>query len=100
MGIAETDTIKDAEWCISKLMRLKMWPEREETKGSAWQKNVADLDYSFLVISQFTLHAVFKKPRPDFHKAMGGDRAQQLYDQFVQLLRRTYKNDRVETGAF
>lgn len=100
LGIAASDTVRDAQWCISKLMRLKMWPQSHEEKGSAWKKNIKDVEYSILVVSQFTLHAVFKKPNPDFHKAMGPDGARAMYEQFVALLGEAYRSDRIQTGEF
>ena len=50
-----------------------------------------------LVVSQFTLFATFKKPKPDFHQAMGGASAEELYEAFVAQLR---TGGRVATGSF
>merc|ERR1712216_631370 len=59
-----------------------------------------DNNYEVLVVSQFTLFATFKKPKPDFHQAMGGDRAKSLYEFFVERCRQEYRTDKVATGEF
>ena len=41
-----------------------------------------------------------RKPKPDFHQAMGGDAAQELYEAFVQKLRTEGPPKAVQTGVF
>ena len=41
-----------------------------------------------------------KGNRPDFHKAMENEKAKQLYNEFLEYLRKQYKEDRVFGGAF
>lgn len=54
---------------------------------------------SILAVSQFTLAASIKKGRrPGFDRAMRGDEAEPLFDQFVDLLKS--EGQTVETGVF
>jgi D-tyrosyl-tRNA(Tyr) deacylase len=52
-------------------------------------------------VSQFTLLASTKKgTKPDFHGALGGDQAKDLYQLFVSKLQQGYKAERVKDGVF
>jgi D-tyrosyl-tRNA(Tyr) deacylase len=52
-------------------------------------------------VSQFTLLASTKKgSKPDFHGAMGGEQAKELYQRFVQKVQEGYKPERVKDGVF
>ena len=41
-----------------------------------------------------------RKPKPDFHQAMGGDQAQQLYEAFIKKLAASDGPKAVATGVF
>jgi D-tyrosyl-tRNA(Tyr) deacylase len=52
-------------------------------------------------VSQFTLLANTKKgSKPDFHGALGGDQAKELYQIFVSKIQQSYNADRVKDGVF
>lgn len=52
-------------------------------------------------VSQFTLLASTKKgSKPDFHGALGGDQAKELYQLFVSKVQQGYKAERVKDGVF
>lgn len=52
-------------------------------------------------VSQFTLLASTKKgSKPDFHGAAGGEKARELYDQFVVKVKELYEKDKVKNGVF
>lgn len=54
-----------------------------------------------MAVSQFTLLANTKKgSKPDFHGAMGGDKAKELYQRFVQKVQEGYIPERVKDGVF
>mmetsp|Transcript_7121 Transcript_7121/g.6975 ORF Transcript_7121/g.6975 Transcript_7121/m.6975 type:complete len:86 (+) Transcript_7121:210-467(+) len=57
-------------------------------------------NFEVLVVSQFTLYAVMKGNRPDFHNAMANEDARNLYELFVQELRNAYGPEKIQTGAF
>ena len=52
-------------------------------------------------VSQFTLLASTKKgSKPDFHGALGGEQAKELYKVFVSKVQQRYKTERVKDGVF
>ena len=54
-----------------------------------------------ILVSQFTLLASTKKGfKPTFHKAMGGDKAKELYHYFLLKVQEGYKAERVKDGVF
>lgn len=54
-----------------------------------------------LPVSQFTLLASTKKgSKPDFHGALGGDEAKELYQLFVEKVQKGYVNEKVKDGVF
>jgi D-Tyr-tRNAtyr deacylase len=52
--------------------------------------SVKDSGLEILCVSQFTLHAVFKGNKLDFHNAMAGDAAKQAYSDFLGKLGASY----------
>lgn len=52
-------------------------------------------------MSQFTLLANTKKgSKPDFHGAMGGEQAKELYQRFVSKVGEGYNPEKVKDGVF
>ena len=41
-----------------------------------------------------------KGTKPDFHDALEGGKAREIFDKFVERVRSKYKHDMVHTGAF
>jgi len=41
-----------------------------------------------------------KGSKPDFHGALGGEQAKELYQHFVSKVEQGYKADRVKDGVF
>lgn len=65
-----------------------------------WQRNVQECGLELLCVSQFTLYSRLKGNKPDFHLAMQGDAAQELYLQLLIKLGSIYQADRVKDGKF
>jgi len=66
-----------------------------------WKHNVQDINGEVLCVSQFTLLASTKKgSKPDFHGALGGDRAKELYSLFVETVQKGYEAEKVKDGVF
>lgn len=99
LGIEVGDAAEQATQLASKLLKIRLWPDRANP-DKAWASSVKDNDFELLIVSQFTLFASFKKPKPDYHQAMGGDKAEELYETFVQACRDGYKSSKVATGRF
>lgn len=69
--------------------------------GRAWGASVSSAGLQVLCVSQFTLHATTRKPKPSYSRAMPADAARVLFEAFVAEMRRELRDDgRVSTGAF
>ncbi|MDX5326799.1 MAG: D-tyrosyl-tRNA(Tyr) deacylase [Bacteroidota bacterium] len=96
LGIETDDLREDADWLVSKLVKLRIFPD---------EKGVMNLDIGqvggqFLVVSQFTLHASTKKGnRPSYIRSAPPEGAIPLYEYFVKKLE-VESGRAVETGRF
>lgn len=65
-------------------------------------QSISSIPSNFLLpVSQFTLLASTKKgSKPDFHGALGGDKAKELYQLFVERVQKGYVNEKVKDGVF
>ncbi len=98
IGIHRDDTREQAETLARKLINLRVFDD--PATGKRWSKSVKDLDLELLCVSQFTLYHVMKGNKPDFHLSMGGDASRNLHSDFIDILRKGFKPDRVHDGVF
>ncbi|ESZ96517.1 40 kDa peptidyl-prolyl cis-trans isomerase [Sclerotinia borealis F-4128] len=97
-AVAPGDTEKDAESLAAKVLKMRLW---DDENGGRWKHNVQDIQGEVLCVSQFTLLASTKKgSKPDFHGAMGGDQAKELYQLFFLKVQQGYTSERVKDGVF
>ena len=95
LGIGVDDDQALANRMADKLVGLRYFPDAEGRTNLT----LADVDGSFLVVSQFTLYADLRRGRrPGFTDAALPDAALPLVDRFVERLR--IIGHRVETGRF
>jgi D-aminoacyl-tRNA deacylase len=79
LGIAETDTMADAEWLAQKVVALRIFEDADGRMNRA----VTDVGGGVLVVSQFTLLASTRKgTRPSFNDAARPGVALPLYEAF------------------
>jgi D-tyrosyl-tRNA(Tyr) deacylase len=72
-----------------------------EEDGKRWMKSVKDLKYEILCVSQFTLYGKLNKGnKPDFHHAMGGEKAKEMYDNLLDQLGKDYDPSKIQDGVF
>lgn len=96
LGIEDEDNEEDADWLCKKITGLRVFSDEEGLMNN----DFAQADGEILVISQFTLHASYKKGnRPSFIKAAKPDKAIPLYEYFVKQLNLMTGN-KVKTGEF
>ena len=58
------------------------------------------MNFEILCISQFTLYYKLKGNKPDFHHAMSGDKAKEMYDLLLETLGKEYNADKIKDGVF
>src|SRR5699024_5548577 len=76
VGVTESDTEKDVEVIVDKLVHLRIFEDYQGKMNHA----LMDIGGSLLSISQFTLYADVKKGRrPSFIKEVEPGKANQLY---------------------
>ena len=96
LGIEEADNDEDVEWLCGKLSKLRIFSDEND----AINLDINQIEGSFLVVSQFTLHAMTKKGnRPSFIRAARPEHAIPLYERFVKRLHEVSGRE-VLTGEF
>ena len=55
-----------------------------------------DRDLEVLCVSQFTLQCVLKGNKPDFHRAMAAEPAQNFYQRLLEDMRSSYKPELIK----
>ncbi len=79
LGIETEDTKEDADWLAGKIVQLRVMGD----ENGLMNKDIQETGGDILVVSQFTLHASYKKGnRPSFIKAARPDQATPLYEYF------------------
>lgn len=95
VGVVPEDEKAQAELLANKIANLRVF----EDENGKMNKSVLDVGGEILVISQFTLCADIKKGnRPSFTTAAEPNKANTLYEYFIDCLRE--KGIRVEHGSF
>lgn len=96
LGIGDDDEKEDADWLVKKICSLRVFSDDE----GKMNRDILETKGDFLVVSQFTLHAKYKKgTRPSFIKAARPEKAVPLYEYFCEQLRNE-SGAQVETGEF
>ena len=95
LGVSKDDVKLDAELLATKISKLRIFCD----DNGKMNLSVKDVDGEALIVSQFTLLANYKKGnRPDYFGAGSPDHANELYEYFVELIRKELKH--VGTGEF
>ena len=95
VGVAEGDTEKDVEYLVQKTAGLRIFADEE----GKFNLSALDIRGELLLVSQFTLLADTKKGRrPSFTGAAPPERAEELFERFVEQAQAT--GLKVETGRF
>ena len=97
VGLSDRDTDEHIEHVIDKFLNIRLF---DDDKGNRWKESVKSLGLEILLVSQFTLYHILKGNKPDFHEAMGGDKARVLFDKIVKRAREKYDEKKIQTGAF
>ncbi len=95
VGISRTDTTRDADYVIEKVLGLRIFPDDD----GKMNRSVQEAAGAVLIVSQFTLYGDCRKGRrPSFDNAAPPQEALTLYNYLVESARRGPVP--VETGVF
>ena len=95
LGVEQADEIEDAEYLVSKIINLRIFKDDEQK----FNRSLVDVKGEMLVVSQFTLLGDCRKGRrPSFSDAAPPEKAQKLYEDFMELV--TKNNITVASGEF
>jgi len=84
LGVSQSDSEKDADYLADKLVHLRIF----EDKNGKMNLSLLDTGGEMLVVSQFTLLGDCRKGRrPSFVQAAPPDRAEALYETFMDRVR-------------
>ena len=95
LGIAKTDTHQDADYLIEKILNLRIFPD----DSGKMNRSLLEVNGGLLIVSNFTVYGDCRKGRrPSFDLAADPEKAQQVYQYFVEKARKSPVS--VETGVF
>jgi D-tyrosyl-tRNA(Tyr) deacylase len=95
LGIAKDDTAKEAAYLANKIINLRIF----EDQDGKMNRSLLETGGELLAVSQFTLLADCRKGRrPSFIEAAEPEKAIDLYEKFVNMVRA--KGVGVQTGRF
>ena len=95
IGITHEDGIKDINYCIDKLINLRIFDDSE----GKLNLSVQDIKGELLIVSNFTVYGNTKKGRrPDYLNSAPASKAKEIYNMFLEKLSETEVP--FETGAF
>ena len=96
VGVDAADEAADADWLAAKIPLIRCF----EDENGRMNRSLRDINGEVLVISQFTLFGNLRKgTRPSFNHAAEPEKAQALYEYFIQRLESQLGRP-VPTGAF
>jgi D-tyrosyl-tRNA(Tyr) deacylase len=94
-AVAADDTARDLEYTAEKVVSLRIFDD----EAGVMNRSVIDVGGEILAVSQFTLYGdVRRGRRPSWIGAAPPEVAEPMYQQFIELLRRS--GCPVATGAF
>jgi D-tyrosyl-tRNA(Tyr) deacylase len=95
VGVGSSDSRAEAAWLAPKCAGLRIF----EDAGGQMNLALSDVGGEILVVSQFTLYGNCEKGRrPSFTDAASPGKAEELYEEFVRILRDSGLH--VKTGVF
>lgn len=96
VGIHESDSKEDIEWCCNKITSLRIF----EDDDGKMNLSVSDVEGGILLVPNFTLYGDTRKgTRPSFIKAAPPNIAEPLYNNLVDEFKCIFGGP-VETGIF
>lgn len=95
IGITHEDGLKEIEYCIDKLIHLRIFND----ENGKLNLSLEDINGELLVVSNFTIYGNTKKGRrPSYTNSASAEKAKEVYDIF--LLKLSEKGINYQTGQF
>lgn len=95
LGVSNEDDTSDIDYLIRKITGLRIFNDEEDKMNLS----VKDIDGEIMLVSQFTLYGDVRKGyRPSFTQSANGEKAKDLYLEFVERLKDQFS--KVQTGKF
>lgn len=95
LGVAKGDSEEDAKYLARKVSLLRIF----EDDDGKMNRNISEVDGECLIVSQFTLYGDCRKGnRPGFDQAAPPEKANELYEFFIEQVRS--HGITVHTGVF
>ena len=95
IGITHEDGLKEIEYCIDKLIHLRIFDD----EYGKLNLSLEDINGELLVVSNFTIYGNTKKGRrPSYTNSASAEKAKEVYDIF--LLKLSEKGINYQTGQF
>ena len=95
LGIQKRDNKEDAQKLLLKILKYRIFADLE----GKMNKSLSDVSGGLLIVSQFTLAADTRKGlRPSFSSAAPPDSAEDLYNYFLALAKKSHPS--VQNGQF
>lgn len=95
IGITHSDTVLNIPAIANKTINLRLFND----ENNKMNLSLLDISGDLLIVSQFTLHANFKKGnRPSFLNSASSEHAKKIYNEFVNYMNN--KLNKVQTGIF
>ena len=83
VGVANGDCEKDIDFCIDKLINLRIFND----ENGKLNLSVKDIKGELLIVSNFTIYGNTKKGRrPDYLNSAPAEKAKKIYDLFIEKL--------------
>ena len=95
VGVTTGDTVKDIDFCIDKLINLRIFDD----ENGKLNLSVKDIRGELLIVSNFTIYGNTRKGRrPSYTDSAPASEAKEIYNLFVKKLEKTGIG--FETGEF
>jgi D-tyrosyl-tRNA(Tyr) deacylase len=96
LGIETIDSKEDADWLCKKIVALRVFSD----EAGLMNRDIKEAGGDILLISQFTLHAAYKKGnRPSFIRAARPEQAIPLYEYCMEQLGLLMEKE-IKSGSF